>query len=123
MNPCSECPFRKKFASGWLGEHETSQEIIDLIRHDQKFPCHVQVNAIKDHLMADADEDDVLTISENQAYRQATREASHCVGALAFMKNTGKLSRDPQIAMLQQQVGKRDDCFNSAEQMRKHHKR
>lgn len=104
--PCGECPFRRASAAGWLGEHENAQEIITIIRHDKRFPCHLQVNK---------------NLEEGRDFLEASFEADHCVGALAFMNNTCKMSRNPSIAADQRVVGKREDVFASAAEMDLHH--
>lgn len=105
--PCVECPFRRTALPGWLGDHKTSQEIIEMIRFDGFFPCHMKVTALADRI----------------AWEEAVVRAPHCAGALAFMNNTHKLSRDPGTAFLQGLMGKRDDCFASDAEMREHHGR
>lgn len=105
--PCVECPFRRSSLPGWLGDHRTSQEIIEMIRYDVFFPCHEKVISLMERLPPD----------------EALVRAPHCVGALAFMNNTCKLSRDPATAFKQGQVSRRDDCFSSDEEMREHHGR
>lgn len=106
--PCVECPFRRTSLPGWLGNHKTSKEIVDMIRFDGFFPCHTQVNEL---------------IRRDVTFDEAVVRAAHCVGALVFMNNTCKLSRDPATAFKQGQVGRRDDCFSSDAEMREHHGR
>ena len=107
--PCNDCPFRRNSLPGWLGNHESSEEITDILNLDLKFPCHMHVN----FLMG---EDESL-----MSFEEACSQARHCVGGLAFMNNKCKLSQDKEIAALQKEVGKRDDCFAMANEMIRHH--
>lgn len=104
-NPCKECPFRKDSPPGWIGTHSSAQEIVDIVKHDQYFPCHMKVD------YNDPDWKDKIT------------EKPHCVGGLAFMNNSCKVSRDPVIAAMQKDVGRRDDVFSFGHEMVEHHAR
>lgn len=122
--PCRECPFRRKSLPGYVGGHSDPIEIVDLVNHDQKFPCHMDVNAIRDHLLDElgGSDDDPLTMSDDQAFEQATREARHCVGALIFMNQSCKSSRNPLIAALQDTVGTSPEVFETNAEYLTHHK-
>lgn len=121
--PCRECPFRKKSLPGYVGGHADVMEIHTIINADQKFPCHMEVTDIKDDLLnaLGEDEDDALGMSDEQAFHEATQEAGHCVGALIYMNQTCKKSRDPQISRLQVEAGKSEEVFASPIDFLGHH--
>ena len=122
-NPCSECPFRKKSLKGYVGPHDSAGEIIEGLRAGLKFPCHMQVNQITDHLMdkLGKEEDGPLAMTKEQAVQQAAREASHCTGALIMMNNACMISRNTRIAAMQDQVGKSDQVFANEPEMEAYH--
>jgi hypothetical protein len=106
--PCKECPFRRASMPGWLGDHATSQEIVNIVQFDGFFPCHMRVSRL---------------VNLGVPFPTAAAEAEHCIGALAFMNNSCKVSRDPDIARQQQEVGRREDCFSWSFEMTEHHGR
>lgn len=107
--PCKECPFRKESLPGWIGGHEDPSEITKLVLADQRFPCHLDVNK----LMHDG----------GHTFEDAAAMGATCIGSLAFMNNQHKRSRGRATAMLQDEVGKRDDVFKCASAMHAHHRR
>jgi len=122
MPPCKECPFRKKAAPGYVGGHGDAMEIYQLISRDRKFPCHMEVTAIRDHIETElGDPDDPLGIGEDAAHEEACRQAPHCTGALIFMNNSAKLSRDPQIVKAQRVAGTSDQVFQTAAEFLTYH--
>lgn len=122
-SPCAECPFRKKSLPGYVGGHDDIAEIDTLIQQDQKFPCHMATNSIKEHILNElgGDEDDVLGMSDEQAFYEATQQAPHCTGALQYMNNSCKRSRDERTRVLQDAAGKNPDVFRSKLGLFKHH--
>lgn len=120
--PCHECPFRKKSLPGYVGGHDDAIEIFDLVSHDGKFPCHMQTNSIMESLEQDLDEDDVLAPTHEQLFQQAVEEAPFCTGALIFMNQTCKRSRDPEVRKLQDEAGTNPDVFSSPADFLKHHR-
>lgn len=106
--PCKECPFLRTSLPGWLGDHATSKQIVHIVEHDGFFPCHLKVSRL---------------VNLGLPFPTAAVEADHCVGALAFMNNSCKLSRDPLVAQLQKEVGRRANCFSWSTEMREHHGR
>ena len=106
--PCSDCPFRKNATPGWLGAHKDATEIIDLVYQDQYFPCHMEVNKL---------------MNNGKKFGVAVFEAPFCVGALQFMNNSIKRSRDREVAKLQDEAGKNDDVFPWRKDMEEHHGR
>lgn len=83
--PCSECPFRRKSAPGWLGPWEPS-EVMTTIRY-ASFPCH-------------------RTIPYDDVSLDHPRLQS-CAGAALMLCNMMTLSRDPDITVHQRAL--RDD--------------
>jgi hypothetical protein len=121
-NPCGECPFRKKSLRGYIGGHEDVIEIFDLVSHDQKFPCHVETNEILEQLELDVDDDDSLAPTHEQLFQQAVSEAPFCTGALIFMNQTCKRSRDPSVRKLQDEAGTNAAVFSSPVDFLTHHR-
>jgi hypothetical protein len=125
QSPCRECPFLRTSLRGYVGGHDDIMEIFQLISHDRAFPCHMETNKIKKHLlktMGDAD-DDPLGITDEQAYEMAVLEAEHCVGALIFMNQSAKRSRDPRITELQDAVPETDPrVLGNARELMEHHR-
>ncbi len=123
-SPCNECPFRLKSLPGYVGGHGDMMEITDLLQHDQKFPCHMQVSAISEHLLDATDGDGDLGLTESQAHNQACLEAKHCAGALYYMNGSAKRSRDEKIASLQDAARAlpRDDVFTAMPVLLQHHR-
>ncbi len=109
-NPCSDCPFRLKSMPGWLGPYEVVEQIVGKIDVGIKFECHTHANAINDK-----------NGGRSADYPDAAEAANHCAGALAFMNNTCRLSRNREIAKLQDKVGERTDVFADQQQMIAHH--
>lgn len=109
--PCAECPFRKTSLKGYVGGHEDAIEIYDLLSVDRKFPCHMQVTDIKNHLLNELGDDgeDPLSMSDDAAFEQACEEAPHCTGAILFLNNSCKRSRNPEIVKLQNAMPDKDD--------------
>lgn len=95
--PCKECPFRKKAPPGYLGGYrlETYAEPPAV---GMPTTCH----------RSDKGADDPRT--------------SYCAGALAVIAN------DPDVEPLEEYeeaaaaIGKRDDCFETVDAFREHHK-
>ncbi len=105
--PCKECPFRKSSPPGWLGGHKNSREIINVVQFDQRFPCHMKVTA--------------LVTNDGVPFKRAVVEADLCAGALVFMNNNCKRSRDREVAKAQDEVEHCDDVFEWAHEMEAHH--
>lgn len=81
--PCAGCPFRATALKGWLGQY-SPHEVIDTIRNEAPFLCHVHIeNTTGYH------GDDWL----ERAIDAGT--AQHCAGALIFAKKMCKIPRDP----------------------------
>jgi hypothetical protein len=74
--PCSECPWRRESAGGWLGPW-TAEEWVTLANSDEPIACHTSIEI-----------SDVWTAKTRQ-----------CAGAAAYRKATGKLPRNPEVAV------------------------
>lgn len=126
MRPCKECPFRVRSAPGYVGGHADAMEILHIVRMDGKFPCHLEVNRIMSDMVAAADaflpDEDTDESDEGYAFRYAVGEAPFCTGALIFMNQTAKRSRDPAVCKLQDKAGKSKTVFGSANDFLTHHK-
>lgn len=72
---CSQCPFRKNAAGGWLGAY-TPQEVIDTVRSETPFPCHAQVDY------------------DDPAWAEKLDGKPHCAGHMQMAKAMCKLPRD-----------------------------
>lgn len=98
--PCKQCPYRKTSAPGYLGESSHDpQRFLQQLDLPTSHPCHNTV---------DWDEEDY-------------NKAKVCIGALQFMNNSAKLSRNPELKTLQSSLGKNDELFNWSSEFIKHH--
>lgn len=106
--PCIECPFRKVSAKGYLGilnaEPETFLQQLNL---PDLLPCHLEINW--------EEEDEYVLEGEVET-------ANRCTGALQFMNNSGRMSRNPDILALQNKIGKSQDVIQTVPDFIKHHK-
>lgn len=75
--PCSECPWRRISAPGWLGPN-SPKEWITLAHSDQAIACH-------------------LTIAEDESW--TAEGVRQCRGAAQYRANVGKLPRDGEVAV------------------------
>lgn len=76
VQPCNECPFRRKSAPGWLGPWEPEQLLAAL--DYEPFPCH---QTIQDVGLSFEDEN-----------------LQSCAGAAIFFNNSIKMSRQRGMA-------------------------
>lgn len=83
-SPCSECPFRRKSAAGWLGD-ATPQSFISEISLEHPLPCHPTI---------DYADPDWLEKWTSQSIGRI------CAGSLILSANMGKLPRDPKFPRL-----------------------
>jgi hypothetical protein len=60
-------------------------------------------------------------MNKGKKFGVAIFEAPFCVGALQFMNNSIKLSRDKDVQKLQEEAGKNDDVFHWRKDMEEHH--
>lgn len=105
-DPCRECPFRKKSPSGYIGAHEAVEEITGIVLTDNRFPCHMEVTK---------------QVNRGEKFERAIWTAPVCAGSAAMLCNMIKISRQPEVARLQKEVGKRPDVFSTATDMEIHH--
>lgn len=80
--PCAQCPLRKRCAAGWLGSY-TPELIVEQIRLEVPFPCHMTINY--------EDPEWRLSIFIEDTKVQA------CAGYLIMMRKMAKLPRDPEV--------------------------
>lgn len=105
--PCARCPFRRNAPAGYIGGHDHPEEITDIaVRTDGRFPCHMEVNK---------------QVEGGEKFDRAVWTAPVCSGAAALLNNMCKLSRQPEVARMQKQIGKRIDIFDRPEEMDAHH--
>lgn len=104
--PCGECPFRREAPAGWIGGHSKPDEITAIVMADQKFPCHAAVNRLE---------------NDGADFETAVDAAPYCVGSIAMMNNTCKLSHNSFVVDLQKRVGRRGDVFSNAREFIEHH--
>jgi hypothetical protein len=90
--PCKVCPYKRDSLNGWLGDVSGNpQQFLTQLETPMLHPCHATVH--------DWDNDEEL------------ESRPKCIGALQFMNNSLKLSRYPQIAKAQKEVGKNEEVF------------
>src|SRR5271170_3653934 len=86
--PCTECPYVGKWA-GWIGDHESAQDFVDIARADAEFPCHMSLDQ-------DGDTEEQLAEDEGQ----------QCAGQALFMNRMCKMSRRREMAEMQSRLKK-----------------
>lgn len=101
---CSDCPWRKKAAKGWLGGQDPDV-FTGIIQMNKILPCH-NTQKGKD-----------LTLEE----LENNQEVSHCAGALFTMNNANYLSKSPEIAKAQEELGKNSSFFKNFHDFKKYH--
>lgn len=100
---CVECPFKRNSAPGYLGEVSYQPEVFLQQINGPAMPCH-------------------LSIDWEEKSEAKFDKAKECVGALQFMNNSFKMSRDVQTAKLQKEFGKSDEIFSKTIEFINHHK-
>lgn len=81
--PCKECPYMAR-VKGWIGSHESPMEFHDLVKHDVRMACHMTVNQCDDNSVKEV--------------------KHHCAGYALYMNAMCKMSTDPEMAELQNEV-------------------
>lgn len=104
LNPCGDCPFRKKAMSGWLGSWNSPEELLRASESESGLPCHSSYNNSKKTLV------------------EALKTAHVCVGSLQSANNSCKIYRNPLIAAFAKAVGKSDLVMNAWEFIEHHAK-
>ena len=102
--PCSQCPYRRRSAPGWLGA-ATPQQFLASTLGEEHMPCHAAVDY------------------DDPAWRESQYpQAPMCAGSLVFMANTSKLPRDPSLAAAVRQVdADHDTVFSRPDEFLDHH--
>lgn len=100
---CVECPFKRNSAPGYLGEVSYQPEVFLQQINGKAMPCH-------------------LSIDWEEKSDKKYEKAKECIGALQFMNNSFKMSRDPETAKLQKEYGKSDEIFSRTSEFIDHHK-
>lgn len=105
-SPCTDCPFRKDSLRGWLADY-TPEELYNIVLNEQPFPCHMAMKKT-----------DYVEPKE-----VGNEEYPICAGSLRFMKKSGKLPRNKELALLLKQIAV-EDCENILSQIEfiTHHK-
>lgn len=96
---CGECPFRADAAPGWLGPW-SAEEIEEIVLTDQNFICHTDIDRMKE---------DGIDIDDPLEKDIAMDLGQHCVGAMRYMNQHFKLSRDKKKAEAQQRLKAQQD--------------
>ncbi len=86
MQPCKECPFRRKAMPGWLGA-ATPESFIVEISMERPLPCHPTINYTDDDWLEKWREQSVGNI---------------CAGSLIMSANMNKVPRDRSFPRLPQ---------------------
>ena len=105
---CSDCPFRRKSAPGWLGElmYQPRAFLAPYWHGAQRNPCHKAINFRRDDWEAQA----------------AT--APLCRGMLIFAANNCKRLDNPEAAAALAEVSEdRDAIFSWEQEFYDHHER
>lgn len=98
QKPCSECPFRKVSAKGWLGPH-SALDLFVIYKHDMEFKCHKEIDS-------------------------KGTDASMCRGYIHSRVLSCMSSRNMSLAKLENEykgLAKHSNCMNMFEFI-KHHK-
>lgn len=82
VKPCSDCPWRRNAAPGWLGPM-SSVDWIRLAASEAPIACHQTIKEVDDEGSGD----------------WGDRGIRQCAGAAIYRRNTAKLVRDPSDAM------------------------
>ena len=85
--PCSECPFRRASAPGWLGA-DTPEGFVEKVHFEVPLPCHR-------HLANEG---------TREQFEESIKTAPYCAGALIMMRNSAKVPRDPEHAAARNSV-------------------
>lgn len=87
---CDECPFRKKALRGWLGPHSI-EDIEKVVHSEEPFICHKSIAEMIHEGIPEGDP-------------QLEVQGQHCVGMLRYRTAVCKLSRDPEVYQVQQEL-------------------
>lgn len=106
IDPCSQCPFRRASAPGWLGSY-TPDGVIAAIQCDQPFPCHPTVN------YDDPDWERKVMAPDSKA--------QHCAGFFILMRHMRKLPRDPEQYAQSKRLDMTAEVFRTPAEFLAHH--
>lgn len=97
---CHECPFAAR-VPGWLGHYEDPDELLQLVRVEQEFPCHMRVDY------------------DSEEWQTEQWDAPRCRGYFAMARRMAKSFRNPEVEALRNQV-ERDEVPTPQEFLRIH---
>ena len=96
VNPCNDCPWRRKALPGWLGPFYAEQWVA-LAHSEEPIACHQTIEV----------EDDWTQPGLRQ-----------CAGAATYRSNVAKRPRNPQVAL---RPVDRDRVFSGPSEFTEHH--
>lgn len=109
--PCSQCPFRRRAAAGWLGSSGPAQFLIATVGaalggtlQESAMPCHVDIDY--------ADEDWQVT---------QYPDSSVCAGGLQMLNNANIEPLDPAFRDACAEVGTNPKVFGTGQEFYDHH--
>ena len=104
--PCTECPFRRKSAPGYLGE----------VSHNPiAFLQTIEFNPIPCHKVVDWEAPDAQEKAEEESYRHP------CIGSLQFLKNSCKLPKGKHYAAMRDAMEQNPNVFQFTHEFINHH--
>lgn len=101
--PCKACPWRKTSAAGWLGQSSPERFVL-ATWSGVLMPCHATI--------------DYADPRWETKWERRTGSGKLCVGALTFLRNNCKSSRDPQVPQVSADVA----VFREMEEFIAHHR-
>lgn len=102
--PCSQCPWRRAAAPGWLGA-DSPEGFLSTTLGEAEMPCHATIDY------------------DDPNWKARLAEAPLCAGALIFLKNTAKSPRNPHLAAAVDAVQEdHDTVFTHGGEFLEHHK-
>lgn len=100
--PCSQCPWRRASAPGYLGA-STPEQFLAQAESETRMPCHCTV----DYERAD--------------WQEQVQTKPRCAGHAAYLRNRCKQPRDQGLADFVRQVDRNPDVFTRPEEFLRHH--
>ena len=102
LTPCSQCPWRRESAPGYLGE-STPEQFLAQAEADIKMPCHCMVNYERDD------------------WQEQSENAPRCAGHAIYLRNRCKMPKEEGLARFVREVARDPAVFGRAEQFLEHH--